>query len=199
VSCEVTTGQLGAVDLARLAVLHGACLPRSILSSLGYAAVARYYTYTATSRDEAIVVGRVDGIVQAGLVFSLAPATLLRRFAIHAPVRLGGELARRLIASGELRRRCWSRLRERPGSDLGMPEVVQIFTAPAHRGRGIGSQLLRSCEETLRRAFAPAFCIHTHADDNDAGIRFYRREGFAVVGESRSFGDRFFVMKKGPG
>jgi GNAT superfamily N-acetyltransferase len=199
VSCEVITGPLGAGDLARLAELHGMCLPRSILSALGPAAVARYYAYAAGSRDETIVVGRIDGIVEAGLVVSHAPATLLRRFALHAPGTLGGELARRLITSGELRRRCWSRLRERPGAELELPEVVQIFTAPAHRGRGIGSQLLRSCEETLARASNSAYCIHTHADDNVAGLRFYRREGFAVVGEARSFGDRFVVMKKGPG
>ena len=195
--CEVTTGQLGAGELDRLAVLHRACLPRSILSSLGHPAVARYYAYLATSHDETIVVGWIDGIVQAGLVVSRAPETLLRRFALHAPHVLGGELVRRLATSRDLRRRCWSRLHERPGTGAGMPEVVQIFTAPAHRGRGIGRQLLRSCEETLRRAAEPAYCIHTHAEDNDAGIRFYCREGFAAIGEARSFGDRFVMMKKG--
>jgi GNAT superfamily N-acetyltransferase len=197
VTGEVITGPLGAGDLERLAVLHGACLPRSILSSFGHAAVARYYAYAQASHDETIVVARIDGIVQAGLVVSRAPVTLLRRFAMHAPRALGGELARRLVASRELRRRCWARLRERPGTAAAMPEVVQIFTAPAHRGLGIGGRLLRSCEDTLRRAAESEYCIHTHADDNDAGIRFYQREGFATIGEARSFGDRFVVMKKG--
>jgi len=198
VSCEVTTGDpLGAGELARLAALHAACLPRSILSELGHATLARYYAFARAAGDETIVVGRIDGEVQAALVVSRAPGTLLRRFASQAPASLAVALARRLVASGELRRRCWSRLRERPGPDLDLPEVVQIFTDPGHRGRGIGSQLLRSCEDILRRACLPAYCIHTHADGNEAGIRFYRREGFTVIGEARSFGDRFVVMKKG--
>jgi GNAT superfamily N-acetyltransferase len=187
----------GPADLERLATLHLACLPDSLLSSLGRRAVVRYYEYASTAATELVLAARVDGGIGGGCVLSRAPATLLRRFAAASPVRLVGELGRELIRSRGLRSRFFHRVRERDSDALlDAPEIVQIFTAEELRGRGIGSQLLRSCEESLRREGATAYTIRTHRDDNDAGLRFYRREGFAPIGETVSFGDRFVVMKK---
>jgi ribosomal protein S18 acetylase RimI-like enzyme len=60
----------------------------------------------------------------------------------------------------------------------------------------VGAQLLRVCEDHLRLEGESAYTVHTHRDDNASGIRFYEREGFAIIGESRSFGDAFVVMRK---
>lgn len=184
-------------DLERLATLHLACLPDSLLSSLGRRAVVRYYDHALAAPTELVLAARIDGAVVGGCVLSHAPGTLLRRFAVASPLRLAGELGRALMRSRDLRRRCLRRLRERePEAIADAPEIVQIFTDEELRGRGIGSQFLRSCEESLRLAGTTAYTIRTHRDDNDAGLRFYRREGFAAIGETVSFGDRFVVMKK---
>jgi ribosomal protein S18 acetylase RimI-like enzyme len=194
----------GAGDLAPLAALHRACLPDSILSALGDAGVRRYYAFALGSPHEHVLVVRegAPGGEQAvaGCVLSTAPGTMLVRFARHAPAALVRELAGALARSGRLRRRIGARLAEavaaRPPSAPALPEVTQIFTDPALRGRGLGAILLRGAEAALRQAGHRAYCIHTLRDDNDAGIRFYRREGFSAIGTTRSFGDPYLVMTK---
>jgi GNAT superfamily N-acetyltransferase len=191
------TTRSSASDLERLVTLHRSCLPRSILSLLGDRAVTRYYAYVAASSDELVAVARIDGTCEAGCVVSLTPSSLLRRFALHAPTALAAELGRGLLASRELRRRCLLRLSEAPpAGPADLPELVQIFTNAQRRGHGLGAELVRFCEDSLRGLGVAAYTIHTERDDNEAGIRFYRREGFTITGEARSFGDYYVIMKK---
>jgi ribosomal protein S18 acetylase RimI-like enzyme len=196
----------GAGDVARVAALHRACLPGSILTALGDAGVARYYALVlASPHDHVFVVrdpGDADRAVAACVLTTAAP-TLLRRFALHAPGALARELAGELVASRPLRGRLRARLGEavRGLADRGppapaLPEVTQIFTDAAARGRGLGARLLGAAEAGLRAAGHRAYCIHTLRDDNDAGIRFYRREGFSATGTTTSFGDHYLVMTK---
>ncbi len=188
-------------DVAGLAALHRASLPGSILSALGDAGVRRYYAFALGSPHEHVLVVRLGDAPAAGCVLSTAAPTMLGRFARHAPAALARELAGALAGSGRLRRRLGARLAEAvrgvtaPAAPA-LPEVTQIFTDPAHRGRGLGAVLLRAAEACLRAAGHRAYCIHTHRDDNDAGIRFYRREGFSQAGTTRSFGDHYLVMTK---
>jgi len=196
-----------------LATLHRASLPASLLSALGQRALVRYYTHVIDSPRELVLVaiaspglaeerstagaGTIDDGVVGGCVLSNEPHTLLRRFVTSARMRFAVELARAAVTDRSLRARLWRRLRERGGDDgQHLPEITQIFTDARQRGRGIGADLLRSCEEALRVAGQSEYIIHTHRDDNDAGIRFYRREGFATMGETTSFGDSFLLMKK---
>ena len=194
---EIVT-RLPAADLERLAVLHRTSLPRSILSVMGQAAVVRYYRQVIASPTELVAIARNDlGMIDAGVVVSRTPGTLLRRFAAAAPVALATELGRNLLLSSDLRRRFVRRLREsEPHGTEGLPELVQIFTDASLRGRGIGADLVSSCEDALRRGGVPAYVIRTHRDGNEAGIRFYTRLGFTILGETRSFGDYYVVMKK---
>ena len=74
--------------------------------------------------------------------------------------------------------------------------MTQIFTDARRRGQGIGAALLRRCEEDLRTRGGTKYFVHTERDDNEAGIRFYQREGFRQIAESRSFGTAFLVMQK---
>jgi len=108
------------------------------------------------------------------------------------------ELATQLVKNSNVRRRVAHRIVHPPAFDSGpyAPEVTQIFTSEAARGRGIGAQLLRACEEDLRARGIRAYFVHTHRDDNAAGIAFYRREGFVTISEGTSFGDVFLLMQK---
>jgi ribosomal protein S18 acetylase RimI-like enzyme len=184
-------------DHARVAALHDACLRRSLLSALGPQVVLRYYKFAGASKSEVVRVARVDGEIAGACLLSMAPGSLLRRFAMHAPWLMATRLGLRIVTDRDLRKRLRARIGERDSNPVQLPEVVQIFTDPAQRGRGIGATLLAACEESLREAGERAYCIHTHRDDNAAGIHFYQREGFTTVGETTSFGDRFYVMTKG--
>jgi ribosomal protein S18 acetylase RimI-like enzyme len=186
-------------DAGALAALHAASLPSSLLSKLGTGALVRYYQYLMDSEAELVWVADEDGAVAGGCVLSDQPQTMLGRFARHAPFRLARELAVQTLRDRDLRARLARRLRD-PGAEPHdpphSPEVTQIFTDPRLRGRGLGAQLLRTCEATLRTRGSGTYFVHTQRDDNDAGIRFYRREGFVTIGESRSFGEAFLVMQK---
>lgn len=155
-------------DVDALTRLHRESLPSSMLSRMGRRIVARYYRWAIRSPLEHVWVADDDGVV-GGCLLSDDPATVSQRFFL---------------------RRRWL---PREGHK---PEVTQIFTDGKLRGKGIGAALLRACEATLRTRGINSYFVHTQRDDNEAGIRFYRREGFVQVGESRSFGEAFLVMQK---
>ena len=185
-----------SADAEALATLHAAALPTSMLTQLGRDTLVRFYNWSldGTERTWSAV---LDGEVVGGCVLSDEPQTILSRFTRHAPVQFAKDLATQIVTNRDLRHRFMRRLRERDSGDgPHAPEVTQIFTDGKHRGKGIGAQLLRATEADLRtRAFARYF-VHTERDDNEAGIRFYRREGFVPIAETRSFGTAFLVMQK---
>lgn len=187
-----------ARDVPQVAALHRACLPDSMISMLGPAAVERYYALVTGSPLERVLVVRGElGAIVAGCVLALEPHTVMARFVRHAPLMFAADLARQTLKAA-FRRRLLARARDGGGAaGPGVPEVTQIFTDAGQRGRGLGSALLRGCEDHLRELGYLTYCIHTLRDDNDAGIRFYRREGFTQTGSARSFGDHYLVMTKG--
>ncbi len=185
-------------DAESLATLHAEALPSSLLTALGEAALVRYYAFAAESRDELAFTAHERGRVVGGCVLSFAPGTVLRRFVRYDAVPFVRELGGRLLSDPALRQRLLRRGGDGSGSsdDPHAPEVTQIFTDARLRGQGVGAALLEACESALRSRGGRKYYVHTHRDGNDAGIRFYRREGFVPTGESRSFGQAFLVMQK---
>ena len=183
-------------DLGDLAALHAAALPASLFTSLGHAALVRYYAYVEASPWETAWTASEAGDVVGACVVSRDPGSVLSRFVRHAPIAFTRELASVVIENHSVRQALLQRLREPSGGESHAPEVTQIFTDQARRGHGIGAALLRSCEANLRKSGFVSYFVHTERDDNMSGIRFYRREGFHPIGESRSFGRAFLVMQK---
>lgn len=186
-------------DAESLAALHGEALPSSLLTALGSAALVRYYAFAAESRDEVVLTAHERGRVVGGCVMSYAPGTVLRRFIRYDAVPFVRELGGRLLGDRALRQRLLGGVGDggTAASDgPHAPEVTQIFTDARLRGRGVGAALLGACEAALRSRGGRKYYVHTHRDGNDAGIRFYRREGFVPTSESRSFGQVFLVMQK---
>jgi GNAT superfamily N-acetyltransferase len=184
-------------DLARVIELHCISLPDTMVARLGRAAMARYYALVARASTEYVLVARRRDAIAGACVISCAPHTMLRRFAAEAPWPLIRELVTQLVLCRAMRRRLLHRLTEMSAGTSALPEVVQIFTDPQLRGRGFGSALLRAAEAYLRGRGYLSYCIHTFRDDNEAGIRFYLREGFTTAGITRSFGDYYLIMTKG--
>ncbi len=183
-------------DTDALAILHEASLPDSLMTRLGPAALARFYAFLGESAHERVWVAEADGAVAGGCVVSDAPHTIQSRFARHRPLAFALDVARGVARDRGLRARLASRRDSTSSDPAHVPEVTQIFTDAGWRGKGLGARLLASCEADLRGRGHTKYFVHTQRDDNDAGIRFYRREGFVAVGESRSFGEAFLVMQK---
>lgn len=180
-----------------LAALHAEALPRSMLTQLGRDALVRFYQWAIANAVEHVWVALADGQAIGGCMLSDEPQTLLSRFTRHAPVQFARDLGSQLITNSDLRHRFLRRLRERDSGDgPHAPEVTQIFTDARRRGQGIGAALLRRCEDDLRGRGGTKYFVHTERDDNEAGIRFYQREGFRQIAEARSFGTAFLVMQK---
>jgi len=183
-------------DAESLAALHREALPASLLTSLGEPALVRYYAFVAESFDEQAWIAHDHGRLVGGCVLSYAPGTVLFRFVRYDAVPFLRELGGQLWGDRSLRQRLLGRGVSGSGDGPHAPEVTQIFTDARLRGRGVGADLLRACEAALRTRGGRKYYVHTHRDGNDAGIRFYRREGFVPTGESRSFGTAFLVMEK---
>jgi len=151
----------------------------------------KFYEFVISA--EHVWVAEESGRVVGGCVLAASPQTLTRRFVLARPVQFARGMLRGVVRDRSLRRRLVS---ASGGDGSHAPEVTQIFTDPQLRGKGVGAELLRACESTLRAGGTTSYVVHTQRDDNEAGIRFYRREGFVPIGESRSLGESFLVMKK---
>ena len=61
-----------------------------------------------------------------------------------------------------------------------MAGARRLYTAVGQTGRGIGTALLARLEASLGPGTTYRAIVHAH---NDRGLRFPRRQGFAVVGD----------------
>jgi ribosomal protein S18 acetylase RimI-like enzyme len=76
---------------------------------------------------------------------------------------------------GELMGFCWLVLFD-PGTGLE-GEVAELYVAEAHRGRGIGSMLVRQATRLFAERGVTLAYVWTRPD-NDAAVRLYRSAGF---------------------
>jgi len=63
----------------------------------------------------------------------------------------------------------------------GETRIVDIALLPEHRGRGVGTRLLRPI---LEEADAGGLPVTIHVEQNNPAMSLYRRLGFAPVGEA---------------
>ena len=65
---------------------------------------------------------------------------------------------------------------------LAWPEARLLAVAPAARGQGVGTALMRECVRRARRSGAAALTLHT-SDVMQAALRMYERMGFVRAPE----------------
>lgn len=78
-------------------------------------------------------------------------------------------------------------------SQPGVLSLSRLYVLPPCQRRGVGARLLRAVSERHPRA------TRMHLDveaENGKGVAFYRRHGFAVVGETTGEGLRSLRMEK---
>lgn len=75
----------------------------------------------------------------------------------------------------------------------GVAELTKVFTLPAHRGRGVGSRLLRAAEEACRERGISTVRLDTRADLGEA-CALYGRLGFESVDafNDEPYSDRWY-------
>jgi GNAT superfamily N-acetyltransferase len=184
----------GIEVLRALATLHRLLLPDSVISRLGATYARSFYRYAARSSTEAVfaAIGN-DGAVLGGAVLTLRPADLQRRLArstVLVPCLLVRPLGGIRILLASLRGSV-----ELP-VDRATPEVLAIFAAAQHQGRGVGAALLRGVEDFLRKRGLEAYYVRTEDRPENRAIPFYEREGFASIGRLEAHGLCFRVMLK---
>jgi ribosomal protein S18 acetylase RimI-like enzyme len=132
-------------------------------------------------------------------VLSFEPASMLRRFASHAPLAFAAALGASLLRDRTLRQETRAYLRERLAGGRetpAAPELVQIFVEAAHQDRSVGSGLLQHVETYLRKRDVDCYYARTLATDNARALAFYERRGFRRVRELQFCGSRYVLVNK---
>ena len=181
---------ISASDLERLATLHVASVPDSIVTLLGARYARAFYRYISSSASELILLERsAQGVVQGVAVLSFEPATLSRRLFIHTPFLfyafpacLG--LARRLLAG---------RAASQSEAAVAKPttELILLFVDARVRGQGLGAKLIARTTETLRSRNVQTFCVKTLAAEENRALDFYAANRFEKDGKVWEFGQEF--------
>jgi len=174
--------------LAGVARLHRDSVP-GLLQRLGEAATLAYYRGALAS---GLAVGHVylhENAV-AGFVFGSVHPDRLKRAVLRAdPIGvLGGLVAGVLTRPSSLVWLLESLSGPESGAyDQGVPELTYLATDAARRGQGIGTQLVEAFNANMRERGASAYELSVD-DDNTAGVGFYEKLGFKLVGRYREFG-----------
>lgn len=188
-----------AAEIRRVAELHRAALPSSVLARMGVEMLGRYYRWVAGSSREVLFVARDGGRVEAAAVVSFERATVIRRFASDDPGAFVLTLLSTLLRDAAFRRDALAYARETlPGRrrDTEHPELVQIFVAESRRNQRLGTALVHRVERDLCRRGRHDYDVRTLHDDNDPALAFYLHRGFQPVGDLPFCGRRYTVLRK---
>jgi ribosomal protein S18 acetylase RimI-like enzyme len=168
---------LGRQHVTAVAALHQHALG-GLLTRLGRDAIASLYLgYLASPRCTAFV-AEADGVVR-GFVLGSAEPEAMRRDALRS--NLPG--IARGVACGVLRQPGLARhvlggFGGLPGSfDPRTPELTYIAVGDDARGAGVGSELLRTFDASLRRCGITHYELSVEAS-NHAALKFYEARGF---------------------
>ena len=189
---------MAAADTEWAAGLHMAALPHGLFPSLGKPFLGSYLTTYVHSPTSVALVAECAGRRAGFLVGALdhrrhrahVTRTYLRPLAVRGAfaVLLRPKVAWRFVRT-RLVRYVAALLRPRreaatAGADQDRVAVLaHVAVLPAHRGTGVGSELVRAFLESARASGADRCELVTRADDEGADD-FYARLGWHRIGES---------------
>ncbi len=178
-----------------MAKLHCACLPGSLISKVGDTYAQQFYDYAARSASEIVLAAREGGELVGGALVSLDTDSIAWRMIRGTPLFF--HILRRPF-SPAARTITFDRLRRGPRDrvEVGMPEVVALFTAAQHRGRRIGAALLSRAEALISARGFSEYAVRTEDHAGNRAVGFYEREGFVTTRIFTTGGVRFRLMMK---
>ena len=180
-------------DIARLARMHVAALPESLISLLGERYARAFYRYCATTPQELLLLERERGELSGACLVSLEPETLSRRLLLRTPLLLSSPLAvRRLPLQAMLLGGARSADPPQPRG----PEILLIFTVPELRSQGLGARLLRCCEQQLLSRGLHRVLVKTRDDAANRALQFYERAQFKPIAARSKYGKRLLLLEK---
>jgi GNAT superfamily N-acetyltransferase len=180
-------------DIARLARMHVAALPESLVSLLGERYARAFYRYCATTSEELLLLEREGGEIAGACLVSLEPESLSRRLLTGTPLPWCAALA---ITRLPLRAMLLDATRAAVPVQPRGPEILLIFTVPELRSRGLGARLLRRCEQQLLARGLPRVLFKTRDDPANRALQFYEREQFSPIAARSKYGKRLLLLEK---
>lgn len=186
-------------DYRRLADLHRATMPTSVMGRLGPSLLAHYYRWVAGSGSERLFVVRHGEDIAGAAVVSDAPQTVASRFASSGAVTFAAALLKSTATDAAFRHDLWAYLRETVSGRNEAPhapELTQIFVAPDWQDRSLGTTLLTRVEVDLRRRGIADYYARTVVKENGRTLAFYERRAFTRVGEVRFCGQLYALLRK---
>ena len=178
---ESDAAPLSRADFARLGDLHTRSIPGSLPELLGPRYSKSLYRFLASSRQELLLVERLEGQVESACVVSLEPETLFRRLLLGTlPPLVGAGLLglRRRAFRRYLRSLLKEKLSGGKSSDLPAPAIVYVFTSAESRGSGLGARLLDRAAAAMATQGHEAIYVKTLSDPSNRALAFYEREGY---------------------
>lgn len=181
--------KLSGKDSERLAALHTAILPASLVSRLGLSYARAFYRYVAVSPHEVLTTERGgDGRIMAGCVVSHAMGSFKRRLLWSTPLLPAAVLRLpviiRALGSGG------------PVQEPQEIELLMLFTDPNARGQGAATRLVQRAETDLIRRGIGKYVVRTFDDPGDPAYKFYIARGFEHIDSFSSHGSRFALMRR---
>jgi ribosomal protein S18 acetylase RimI-like enzyme len=183
-------------DIARLARMHVAALPESLVSLLGERYARAFYRYCATTSEELLLLERERGELVGACLVSLEPETLSRRLLTRTPLLFFAPLALRRLP---LRAMLLGAARSADPQQPRGPEILLIFTVPEQRSQGLGARLLGSCEQQLLSRGLQRVLVKTRDEAANRALKFYERAQFKPISARSSYGKRLLLLEKALG
>ncbi len=168
-----------AVYVAQISVLHMQRLNAGFLPHLGVGMLRRIYMRAAQDADAIFLVALEGDRVRGFIMGAIAPQRFYRRFLMRNAAPLLWNLAKhpgvawRALSVGRYAATSMGRQRH--------AELLSVVAAVD--GCGVGSQLLAAFGARLAQQGLRSFDVLA-ADTQEAALRFYRKHGGKVVGET---------------
>jgi len=162
-------------DAATAADLHASAISEGFLALLGPRFLRLLYRRIVRAPGSFLLIAEDEAGTSGFLAGSVDVAGLYRAFLWRDGFVAAAAAGGRLVRSW---RRVLETLRHGSGDAAGGAELLAVAVAPAARGRGVGSLLVRGfLTELGRRGHHTAHVVV--AAHNDDAVALYRRAGFA--------------------
>lgn len=162
-------------DAATAADLHASAISEGFLALLGPRFLRLLYRRIVRAPDSFLIVAENDAGTSGFVAGSVDVAGLYRAFIWRDGFVAAVAAAGRLVRSW---RRVLETLRHGTGDAAAGAELLAIAVAPAARGRGVGSLLVRGFLTEIERRGQRSAHVVVAAHNEDA-VALYRRAGFA--------------------